>query len=240
MICLGILAICGGWKPSIQDIVLEAIGYKSVLMKFNWYVPFYVFSMLIMKQIHKRIDHNITFAFVFGVILPCIAFRLLIYTKFPFIGEVATDLYRYFPCVSMGYICHRYNIFAYVDSIRKKIGSSEIVFSVICIVIALLGANCVPRFNCFSVALFVFGIANVVQKLDYLINKVLIFCGNHSANVWFLHCAISSVLTRKMIQPYVYWNQQGVYCFVTTAMVLFIMAFLFDCLEDKIFRVIKM
>lgn len=233
--------ICG-WKPEFKDVILEVVAYSSKLMKFCWYVPFYVFSILLMKLIYKIMDKNFIVALIVGVILPCVVLRLLIKLSIPYISDLLPDYYHYFPCVSFGYICHKYNLFGLLENLLKKCRISILFASLLFIVIAFVGKNYYPKLDFIYVALFTYSVSAIVQKYKFkplnIINNTFQFFGKHSTNVWFLHCIISSAITRKVVQPIVYWCPSGLVCYITAVVGLFIISFVLDYFEGKLFMLI--
>ena len=93
------IGVCN-YRPSIIDIIKEATGLFNELMKFCWYVPFYVTSLFLMYFLYHQMDRSVVYSFVFGIIVPVIGFSIIEkVVPVDLMAELANHLKHFFLCI---------------------------------------------------------------------------------------------------------------------------------------------
>lgn len=234
-----LFAICGcNYRPSIIDVVKEAAGFSNELMKFCWYVPFYVSALLLMYFLCHQMDRSVVHSFVFGIIVPVIVFFIVEkVVEIDLIAELANHLKHYFPCVAVGYICNRYNVFGILQSYIWK--ANPWVIFLASFIVVFVGRYYFRAIDFLYSPIIVFGISNLVQRENKnkcweLFEQILILIGKQSTNMWFLHCAIFSSVTNSYIQPYVYWSANPLIVFACTVTILYALSYFLSVIDKRV------
>lgn len=234
---------CCNFHPNILYIIKELSGFSNELMKFCWYVPFYMISLFILYMLYHKIDRSFFSSLLWGIIIPIIGFILIEkLVPIPSIARLSSQLKHYFPCISMGYICNKYNIFRILQEYTRKI-SPWLILIVSCI-FTFIGRYYIKSLDFIYAPIIVFGITNIVQrekknKCSNLFEEVIILIGKQSTNMWFLHCVIFSSITNSYIQPYVYWSSNPLIVFASAVIILYILSYFLTIIDKKIIRYIS-
>ena len=230
------LGVCN-YRPSIIDIIKEATGLFNELMKFCWYVPFYVTSLFLMYFLYHQMDRSVVYSFVFGIIVPVIGFSIIEkVVPVDLMAELANHLKHFFPCVAVGYICNRYNVFGILQSYIWKANPWAIFLA--SFIVVFVGRYYFRAMDFLYAPIIVLGISNLVQrekksKCWKLFEQILILIGKQSTNMWFLHCAIFSSVTSSYIQPYVYWSANPLIVFACTVTILYVLSYFLSVIDKK-------
>ena len=206
MIAVG---VCG-YRPSILNVVGEFAGINRTLMVFCWYVPFYIESMLLLCISPKAYDRNIALGVVTGIVLPKVVFMLLARSfSGTLFEEQFANLRHWYPCIAVGYLCNRYNIFSYCRDLTKKIPKTLLLIAGMSF--CAIGRYFSTTFDFIYCAVLVFSIADYMNqcKSENKIGGMLIALGKHSLNMWLIHCVYFTPITREVFQPFIYWPRNG-------------------------------
>ena len=227
------------YRPDILNIITELTGLSSVIMVFCWYVSFYIVSMIILPLLSKALDKNIFIALLAGVVLPIALLTLLnAVIHQSNLNLLINNLRHWFPCICVGYICNNYDIFAKIKKLTKRINSVLILF--FALIICFVGRYFFAALDFIYCAVLVFAISNVFNGSENIVKKVIarIFSafGSVSTNIWFLHCAFFSTVTREMFQPLIYWSANPIIVFACALLILYAFAFVFTKLDSLILK----
>ena len=238
------VALCG-FAPSPLVLVLEFFGVTHNVMIFCWYVLFYIISMLLMFCIYRLLNKNIWLAVILGVIVPIVVFMgLMAVNPIAEIDEILNNLKHWFPCVSAGYICCRYNLFAYPDKLLNKV--PNILLVVVGIAICGVGRYYVSSLDVLYCCILVFVLSCFVQNTkDHKINRAISVTfksfGKASTNMWFWHCLLFSSVTRSVVQPYLWFLVQFPLLFLLVGTVcLFFVVHLWNLIDKKILSLLHL
>lgn len=194
---------CGGYRPNAIGIMTELLGLSNDVMKFCWYVPFYIMAMALLPCLYLLWNQSLAKGIITGMIIPIAAFigleSLLKGTVFQMLFN---SLKHWFPCITVGYLCKRYDLFSVA---WKK--TSRIPPTLLCLtgtVFCGVGRFLLPAFDFAYCAIMVFSIVNCTRTRDGLLIKALGSLGNMAANIWFLHCLIFNPYTGHIFQAVFY------------------------------------
>lgn len=226
----GIIAVfavvTGSWKFSLYSAAYELAGIRTTLMVFCWYVLFYAYSMLLLPLLTKADDRAPWEDVLVVLILPVVLSSVLMNREFSeFFRTVFSNIRNWFPCVAVGYLCGKYNIFENVfDKItdRRKSAAARVLLWTVMAVAAMAGRywwqylhlgdleirqGLYPlKFTAdiFYCTIFVYGAARLLQYVkNTVLGTVLKQIGKYSLHMWFFHCIFFNVC-RNITQPVLY------------------------------------
>lgn len=195
----------------LQDLLFEMFGLKLYVMRFCWYVSFYIILMLVFPFYAKIIKKQNGIKWSIGISITfCAIIQLLAkITEKIDTFKVMQGISIYFPVAIMGYLFLKYDI---LNRINNKVlcgRTFKIIIGItfICISLALHGVKSYVKgisIGVVVVPLLMEGIALIqIDTLNY-IGKIVQIFGKNSMNIWFLHCIFFSLATRKIFQPIAY------------------------------------
>jgi len=242
VVCLPALAFAtafGGYELTIRS-VLETIGLTSDVMIFCWYVAFYIVSMLLLPILYRFFDRSLLWSLATGIILP-----IIIFAGFREVFEdtvletLFNNLKHWFPCVSVGYVCNRYKLFARMKTVTDKIPA--IIVLVLGILICGIGRYYISAFDFIYCAVFVYSVIVFIHKIgdDNLVARILCAFGEASTNMWFLHCLYFSAFTRDAIQPLAYWSGNSILVYMVLVTEVFAVGWLLTKLDKRLLVTLK-
>lgn len=197
-----------------KELFLNAFGIKGHLSWVNWFIHFYIWSMIIMPFVGRLIDRN---PYLLGVLAITIAYT----------GEVALHqlvptyqencyLQTLFNCLIqtptmiLGYVFARKQIFQKIQVKelngigRKILLASVIVFIMLAILVVRSKVGAILGFG-----LDLFYAPMMIGCILYLFNqfqmpkfsKVMASLGNNSVYMWFFHGLFFTAVVRSIYQP---------------------------------------
>lgn len=198
-------------KISILRVAANMLALEpDGIVKFAWYVYFYVFTMLILPFWCRKLSGKI--ALDMGItVASCVFFINLgryfcVLQNFViFISEIL-DCFYWFTCVAAGYICAREKVFHKIYHFfyyPSKLKSLLVIFIVLGCRMKWLTVIGVPL-DMFYASIMIFELINLLNdSCCRTCNKILEFAGHHATNVWFLHSVFFDEST-NFLQKYVY------------------------------------
>lgn len=175
-------------------------------MTFAWYVYFYVFIMITLPFLVKLFKGNILFDFSVPLFITIFFLVLFHFIQLP--GQTVIDnCICWFPCVLIGYLFAKYNVFNYMIKILR-IKNPAFYFGIILVIMicrlikaSIFGVNLDVIFAPMVIYSLIVILSNTKFKF---IKKILKFLGEHSLNIWFLHSIFFSIYTREVFQRIAY------------------------------------
>lgn len=234
-----LLSVCiFKYRPSALDIISEAFGIDTPVMKFCWYVSFYIISMILLPFIYKFIDKSLILAVVSGVIVPILFFsvlKLLVPSKSG-LQLLFNNLKHWFPCICIGAIFNRYNLFRYFSVYTLRINRWIILFAAFAI--CNIGRYFISALDILYCSVLVFAIVNIHFVSNSIITKILVSIGKVSINMWFLHCILFNSITTNFFQPLIYWPKNPVLIYIWGVIVFYVLANIFTIIDKKVAKTI--
>ena len=231
--------ICG-YKPDLIVLLPEILGLANDFMKFCWYVTFYAVALIVMFLIYKLLDRSLVCAIVSGLVFPTVLFLVLeMVISFKILADLVNDLKHYFPCIAVGYICNKYNIFGVIHRYTYRINQS-ILFAV-AFALTFASRYYIRAFDFIYSPIIVYGIANLCDskyrcKMILTLQMVLKKLGMQATNIWFIHCAIFCNATRTYIQPYIYLSSNALINLLVAMFSLYVCSSILTVLDKCILR----
>ncbi len=178
------------------------------IVKFAWYVYFYVLSMLVLPFWVRKLSGKTWLDWGLTVI-SCIFFiNLSRYIQMPrqYLTAVLVDTLYWFTCLATGFIFARDNIFNKMYEYFYSPGKCKSIL----VILIVLGCKMkwqsvlgVPL-DILYVAIIIFELINLINdKCCSVFNKAIEFAGVHATNVWFLHSIFFDEVT-IFLQKYAY------------------------------------
>lgn len=183
----------------------EMFAIERPIMNFCWYVAFYICAMLIMPMYTKIIKIN---HFISDLLLAAVF--VVVFDKLCPYSIVLYYIREYMPILICGYIIGKYNIFAYIcDKIKNNNRKVLIVFGLLTIILSFAIQTFKTEFltvniSAYSVPIFVLGLYLTEFYKIRILDKIILFLGKHSMNIWFVHCIFYSRATYMVFQKYAY------------------------------------
>lgn len=185
-------------------LALEVDG----LVKFAWYVYFYVFSMIVLPFWVKKLSGKTLLDLGLTIISCVFVINLCKYihiSKQYLVAALVDSLY-WFTCLATGYICARDGIFKKMYDYFYSPGKIKSLL----VIVIVLGCRMkwqtalgVPL-DILYATIVIFELINLLNDKGFSVpNKVIGFVGVHATNVWFLHSAFFDEIT-IFVQKYAY------------------------------------
>lgn len=245
-VLLLVAVFCGNYY-SIGTVILEALGIKTKLMYFCWYVLFYVVIMAILP-IYVRLLKGKFYVDIFKtfVFYCCIRFIESVMRFFEINSKLLNDLSIYFPVLVTGYLLIKYDM---LDRIRNKIRNMflsrqvQILVGMVLICISLLIHARIPYLYGVSmgfvlVPVLILGLSLVFVEKNY-IQKAIQFLGKNSMNIWFLHCAFFSPYTKGCLQPIAYFPRIPLLVVIWVLFLCLLVSLLINKVQKKIQKIMS-
>lgn len=229
-----VLAVClGCWKFSVSGMVKELFALERPIMYFCWYVYFYYISMALLPLLDKMGTKSPAADGALLLVLPILVFTALRgVLEYEFglenhvLLEILSNLREWFPCIAVGYLCGKYDLFAgYLDPLADKLlrGRGKGIFWLgLCCVSFFCRLIC-PRFSLGAISiagnwmeltftmdilygpLFFYGAVNLLRRIPWsVVRRPLEALGKQSLLMWFLHCVFFNCC-KELTQPVLYF-----------------------------------
>ncbi len=240
---------------SFCNFLMQLFGVNSNTMLFAWYVPFFVFSMIVLPIINKCGNYN--YIIFIGTTFVAIKFfsQIIIWsTDVSWVKNVMCDFQATFPLVIIGYCFSNWRIFCKFQSaikINKKI-VLILIMSLIIILTFLSKRHHISfkfgemyfkdgiidisySIDIISVPLFIWAIVNIIHMIGFnrLILKIFEEIGKKSMMMWFVSCAFFSNLSQKL-QPFLYWPHNPVLVVLWGCLLCYIISIFFNILSKNL------
>ena len=196
---------------SIIDIFTEMFALTNNVMAFNWYVFLYIEVMLFLPVLNhlsnkyplKKTLLILLMLFVLAEIIS-LALLLVFEKKFFLYKAISSYFVKQVPISIIGYFSAKFNLIQNVRIYLIQYPKWLLYFSMFLSVVVyafksklvyILTPYYVSLMSCFSI--------------DYsnIFNRLILFLGKHSMNIWFLQCIFYANATKFVFQKYAYLPQ---------------------------------
>ena len=202
---------------STIDFVLEILAVKCRVLCFCWYVVFYLFAMLYLPLIVLIAKDNLVLWLLLGLIVP-----ICLYIVARRYIAPLEKFQVYFPILTVGVLCGKYNLFQRMNSLINKYARGcswiTIMVSLIMILIVFFEPGWLyhgPQnliFNMIrkiiriaSIPWFIYGLIQLLELIKWEIALLpLRIIGRYSMLLWFLHGGFFNV-SKSFTQPILFW-----------------------------------
>lgn len=206
-------ALFCGYDVQGNILILEMFGLKYTLMKFCWYVSFFISLMLILP-VYSRImtGNNLLKDFLKSIVISGVFILLNITLSTYDTYGILNNISIYFMTITSGYLCFKYDL---LDLLYKKVihnlsyGWCFIIG--ILLIVAVLVIHAIQPFIkgigmgfvLIPILFISFALINP-EKLKYIWDLIILL-GKYSMNIWFFHCIFYATSTRTVFQPIAYF-----------------------------------
>ena len=201
---IGLASIFCSYHLTFDSFINELLPVKKMhrLLRFSWYIGFYLVAMVLLPFIASIFDKKVTLKK-----LPIVAGVCVI--GFSVLAMISSRDACWIICIANGYLCAQYDIPGLISKQLKKIPFYPVAGLILAIGAVWLyfyqsqilstGTDVLftPLFCCGVVLMYPF-----LQKIRFV--APLSFLGKHSLNVWLLHGLFFSTFTRDFFQPAAY------------------------------------
>ena len=230
---LAFAALFCGYVPTVKSVLLELFGLKNEVMLFCWYVAFYICSLFLLLGIRRWLDKGILPGLIVGIILPIGVFmgcEKLVSGRYPL--EFFQHLKHWFPCITAGYLCSRYDLFGRLPPVRSK--ALRFLLAVLALFVCGVLRRRITALDFVYAPILVYSLSRPIREKCGPLTKAFVFLGRLSTNLWFLHCLFFSEFTRPLFQPLAYISPCGAVCFAMLLLELLPFAWAFTKLDQRI------
>ena len=198
--------LLGVYQFSPVQFVTEFLAMNDPLVTFGWYIYFYCFSMIALWALNKFVKGGKYFELLFPLLV-CVLFRdffTYLHSPFQFVLDDLRECAFWFPCVSVGYWVAKYN----GEEVLKKYFHTDNLLWMFVIIVGIMAARVRLRelyglnVDCIYAPFLAYYWCCIFRKVKVgsIIEKVLMFLGDHNFNIWL----ISSVFY-GCLAPYTQW-----------------------------------
>lgn len=236
------VAVIIGYRPRIQDVVLEMFGLKLYVAKFCWYVSFYIVLLVSIPlyvktlKIKNELKWDIIISVAFCVLIRLLADTVNKYDKYDVMSSVAL----YMPIAIMGYIMTKYNILDRINNKLQRLNDIvKILMGIFMIAIVLFIHSTKPFVKGISsgivlVPILLLAIAIIRLDCNNRIAVIIKILGKYSMNIWFLHCLFFSQATREVFQPIAYIIKNSVFVVIWILLICTLTAVPIQKIQEKL------
>lgn len=199
-----------------KSLLLNVFGIMGNLSWVNWFIYFYIWSMVIMPFVGRLID---TKPYVFGALAIVCVFcgEVVIHQFVPayknnYYLQALFNCFMQTPTMILGYIFSRKQLFLKIPIIEIKgftLKSLVVLAIVIIMLVILFVRSKVGAILGFNLDFFYAPamIACILYLFNWLkmpvLSKVMTSLGNNSVYMWFLHGLFFTDVVRSFYQPFI-------------------------------------
>ena len=214
---------------NLKDFGLEFFAINFLLMRFCWYVLFYIIVMLLMPLISKFLDKcNIIESLLITVILVLIFQCILVANiNCAKIVDITYNLGRFFPVVLIGYVCAKHSVFYTIDENFIKNRYMKFILCLIPIYFVLKLRQLFPNILIFNIQyieqyypvnltldivyipILLYLIKTIIETKRRYFAKIIAFVGKYSLLIWFIHCIFFNV-SQSIFMPILFFNSNPI------------------------------
>ncbi len=240
LICIPSLIIakvCCQYEFGTYEAVTEMLGLTSNVMIFCWYVPFYIISLLLMLLIYRIMDKGLGISCLVGIVAPILLFSgMKTVADGTIFATLFNNLKHWFPCIAVGYMCNKFNLFSMV---KKKIEKIPVIIVLLVAVVGCgVGRYFVSALDFLYCMILVFSLSNMLYRTEKntVWKDILKKFGLVSTNIWYLHCLFFSSATRELFQPLAYWSKSAFITLMVLLAELYILSFVITRAQTKLLK----
>lgn len=225
MLAFAVLTDCSSFSKFVFAVEFTAL--RRELMIFNWYVLFYVFTMLLLPLLTRSREHTPAEDILLVLVLPAAVSSVLSRMNLSgFLYDSVVNIRNWFPTVACGYLFGKYDLFVrFFDRISDRVQKKplRILLWTVLFWTALAGRY-FWQFLHIGTLEIRGGMYTVLFPADIVLAPVFVYCaarllqllrgcflfplleklGHYSLLMWFIHCAYYNACG-VLLQPIVYW-----------------------------------
>lgn len=232
-ISLPLVCICnrGGYSIDIQDIAYNMVGLKHGYCLGNWYVYFYIYSLLLLPCL-KKLTYKHDIVVTLSIILISGISSYFIPTSNIYFQAIKECLH-YTPLLVLGYLFAKRDVFCRIRF--EKVRSWKLICLLLIAMLIRFAKGSVLGVSTdmvFVPMLFIF-IISFRQRLHKCVVSILSVFGKNSTFIWFIHCVFFSNATKSVFQSSQFWPDNILSVFLVVTAVSLLVAMLLNYLMSK-------
>lgn len=227
------------------ELIKNMFGYDITIVKFAWYVRFYIVLQLFFPILIYVTKFN---PFI-SILITIIPFGLINHVLYLWGGDAGTitpyiiEFNDYIPVFYSGYFIAKYSLFDKVDKKIKEWNKDHIyVYLIGLIFIYYFRGKLItyfPNYNAdwIFAPLLIFVCVELIRKINNaFINKILNLIGKHSTNLWYIHGIFFYVDKMQFI---LYLPKISILIFVWSLCIMIPISILYERLDKTIEQFIQ-
>lgn len=240
-LCAFIAVSYCSWHPCFSEVIGELLPISQhPVMKFVWYVTFYIQMMLLLPILYIidcRVSGNMRWCVMAAMFLLVAA----VVNYVPKCGQLAWFIYA-----MLGYYSAKERVIEHAKRYisKRTIGALLISSCLFLLAFAAWKYACIIRIgvagvpgSLFSPVLLIGGVLAFPRSgLFGLWNSLLAYFGKHSMNVWFVHGIFFSSVTRAVLQKYLFFCEQSYFVFIEVALLSLLASVLLIPIQRRVCR----
>ncbi|MDY4920107.1 MAG: hypothetical protein SO119_03425, partial [Phascolarctobacterium sp.] len=205
-----------GYELTFTDFINDIYPVYAVLMKFAWYVPFYVEALFLLYMLKCDVSKYGNKKSFYGLLIAYMILELIVHYfksigyKGTFLVGCLNDLKLALPFMVMGFYFAYYDVFQRsMRFLNNRYGISKVKAVVVLMVVTVIS---VFNYKILGVQSGIIYTPIYIACIAYLdlgryawLEKISAFISKHSANIWFVHCAFFNEVMREVFQPIAFW-----------------------------------
>lgn len=224
---------------------LELIALKQQVLFFTWYVYFYIIIMLTMPFYKNIFKNNRQWDFIISIIIiiTCILIKVIImkvYYENEWLLMIA-HMMGFYPAVIWGYIFSKYSIlnllYKFVLSNKFKelyIGLFLIIIINLFYIICSYNNLKIGSLGFLFVPIYILSMHLINIYKIYIFNKMFIFLGLYSVNIWFIHGAFFSPILKENIQYLIFIFGANYFTFIWFLLLCTCISIIMKFIQEKV------
>lgn len=252
MIYFAILVIAkniSDYNPELTQIIFEAFGLKLELMKFCWYVSFYIALMLIFPIfvfLTGKVENLIAYCLLILPVFGSLIAALIPETVAP-IAELVSSLSLWLPVVFCGYAVAECGGFSLFDNWFCKKSTSKTTQAFLCggiIILSMMGRKFCGHLSAallmdvLYAPAFIYGIVKLLRLIECSwLNNILGVIGRYSMQMWFIHCIFFNAITNTYFQTFLYKGHTPILVLLKCCGVCLTFGFVINCVSKPILSI---
>ncbi|MFI3236473.1 MAG: acyltransferase family protein [Lachnospiraceae bacterium] len=223
----------------IKMLFLNMFAINHRVVRFSWYVTFYLLVLLVTPIVIKFFYKNKYFmeGLCIFVILQKIILNGFVSSHFDIFYNIWLDFSLYFPIVLIGCMVYKYGfinkIIQYISSVPEKF-SSSIACVLFLGIIYFRGAFAKYVYYQDYITIIIVCMLIIISNLHSRIAKVIILIGEkHSMNIWFIHSIF--FFDTSYLQRYIYVTNN----FICVLMIVLFFSLLISIGMNRIYKFVE-
>lgn len=216
----------GGYLVDIQDVIYNMFGLKHGYCLGNWYVYFYLYSLLLIpciKWLSVRVNIVVT-----SLVFLCLGITSYFLPTSNIYLQALKECFHYTPLLAVGLLFAKEKVFDKVKNDTVMNWKFICLFLVVLLLRFVKGSILGISTDIVFVPLLFMLLISMRQLFGNKLNKLFVLLGHNSTFMWFIHCLFFSTATRAIFQSASFWSDNIIIVFLLVTLVSLIAAMLLN------------
>lgn len=201
-------------------------GLKHGYCLGNWYVYFYLYSLLLIpciKWLSVRVNIVVT-----SLVFLCLGITSYFLPTSNIYLQALKECFHYTPLLAVGLLFAKEKVFDKVKNDTVMNWKFICLFLVVLLLRFVKGSILGISTDIVFVPLLFMLLISMRQLFGNKLNKLFVLLGHNSTFMWFIHCLFFSTATRAIFQSASFWSDNIIIVFLLVTLVSLIAAMLLN------------